>query len=490
MVQTSELFELPGHAFRHKAIRNARFKTQWVRMPKEGAFPANRVGSLRDLHQRSDGWRANVRIAVFHNLPSGGGKRALYNYVKHLKTAGHQIDVHVPSTANENFLPLKDIVDGFHAYTVPQTTRGALYSSFRQILPRSFDIKWTRDRIADEIDDLNRAQGGIADAINAGPYNVVFVEQDQLTMSPFLIRRLKKPTVYYCQQPSRVEEAILHEVVRATSLLAPAPALVPTYKRIWRAYLKSQEIPFAKIDRENASHAKYILANSCFSRETILRVYGLNSSVSYLGIDNDSFRPLSVPRENFVISVGECRPHKGFDFTIRSLGLIPEPHRPKLIIVSNTSDARWETYLVKTAARLRVELEIKTSIPDNELVCLYNRARLFVYAAILEPFGLAPLEAMACGTPVVAVKEGGVRESVLQNETGILTPRDERAFAEATMNLLENDEERERMGRRGVEVVQEFWTLRHAGERLEAHLREAVVQGNPGTGGCGNTDGC
>lgn len=335
-----------------------------------------------------------MKIAVFHNLPSGGAKRALYNYVKYLKNAGHQVDAHVPASANESYLPLKAIVDEFYSYTVPRTTRGQLHSWFRRILPRAFDIKWTRDRTADEIDDLKLAQGRIADTINAWPYDVVFVEQDQLTMSPFLIQRLKQPTVYYCQQPSRVEEAVLHEVARAASPLATAPGRVPTYKRIWRAYLKSQEIPFAKIDRENASHAKYILANSCFSRETILRVYGLNSMVSYLGIDDDAFRPLSVTRENFVISVGECRPHKGFDFTLRSLGLIPEPRRPKLIIVSNTSDARWEAHLVKIAARLRVELEIKTSIPDSELVCLYNRARLFVYAAILEPFGLAPLEAM------------------------------------------------------------------------------------------------
>jgi len=147
-----------------------------------------------------------------------------------------------------------------------------------------------------------------------------------------------------------------------------------------------------------------------------------------------------------------------------------------MVIVSNSTKKAWEAHLVRMAAGLRVDLEVKTSIPDSELVYLYNRARLFVYAAILEPFGLAPLEAMACGTPVVAIKEGGVRETVVHNETGILTPRDEGAFAEATTDLLENDEQRERMGCRGVEVVRSFWTVRHAGERLEAHLRQAVAR--------------
>jgi glycosyltransferase involved in cell wall biosynthesis len=240
--------------------------------------------------------------------------------------------------------------------------------------------------------------------------------------------------------------------------------------------LKSLEIPAAKIDRENTSHAKYILANSYFSRESILRAYGLNSFVSYLGIDTDLFRPLSLPKENFVLSVGACYAHKGFDFVIRSLGLIDDERRPKMVIVSNSTHAPWEAHLMQIASDLHVDLEVKTAIPDSELVRLYNRARLFVYAAILEPFGLAPLEAMACGTPVVAVKEGGVRESVLHNETGILTPRDEVAFAKSTTDLLENDEERERMGCRALEVVRSFWTVRHAGERLEAHLRQAIAR--------------
>jgi glycosyltransferase involved in cell wall biosynthesis len=60
------------------------------------------------------------------------------------------------------------------------------------------------------------------------------------------------------------------------------------------------------IDKENASYAKYIVANSYFSRETILRAYGLNSFVSYLGVDTELFRPLSLPKGNFVLSVGEC----------------------------------------------------------------------------------------------------------------------------------------------------------------------------------------
>jgi len=143
------------------------------------------------------------------------------------------------------------------------------------------------------------------------------------------------------------------------------------------------------------------------------------------------------------------------------------------VVVGDSALPGWQAYLLQTAAKLDVNLEIKIYVPDSEIVNLYNRAKLLVYAAILEPFGLAPLEAMSCGTPVVAVKEGGTRETILHNETGILTDRDEGAFAEAIRELLENEGLTKRMGGRGADDVRERWTLEQAGERLVWHLKRA-----------------
>jgi len=105
---------------------------------------------------------------------------------------------------------------------------------------------------------------------------------------------------------------------------------------------------------------------------------------------------------------------------------------------------------------------------------LYNRARLFLYAPYLEPFGLAPLEAMACGTPVVAVREGGVRETVIHGETGLLTERDEHAFSETVKELLQNVKKRRSMSTRAIRTVREFWTLPLAAKRLIDNLNRAV----------------
>jgi len=175
--------------------------------------------------------------------------------------------------------------------------------------------------------------------------------------------------------------------------------------------------------------------------------------------------------------VGSCRPSKGYDFLIRSLALIDPELRPKLVIVSNFSEPGWDDYLKNLASDLKVDLDILNLIDDEKLVLLYNKAKLILYAPYLEPFGLVPLEAMSCGTPVVAVKEGGVRETVIHEKTGLHTERDETLFAEATLELLTNDEKRNEMSINALKSIKEYWTLKHAGDRLSWHLNR-VLDGN------------
>jgi glycosyltransferase involved in cell wall biosynthesis len=280
------------------------------------------------------------------------------------------------------------------------------------------------------------------------------------------LKYIKGPTVYYCPQPPR-NEAILEAVSHRKQEINPL-------KRLLFNYLDNKDW---KLDKNNMSHAKYILTNSYFTRESILRVYGVNSYVSYLGVDTSLFQPQEVSEENFVLSVGSCKPSKGYDFLTRSLALIDPEIRPKLVLVSNSSEPGWEDYLQKLATHLDVNLDILHLVNDEKLVSLYNKAKLVLYAPYLEPFGLVPLEAMSCGTPVVAVKEGGVRETVIHKKTGLHTERDELLFAEATQKLLTSAEKRDEMSKNSIKTVQEYWTLKHAGDRLIWHLNR-LVNGN------------
>jgi glycosyltransferase involved in cell wall biosynthesis len=394
-----------------------------------------------------------MKIAVFHNLPSGGAKRALYNNVEFL-ARDHEVDVYVPSIANEDYLSLNDIAHNFKTFQVKNTLVGFLYSA----------VKYFPSKIS--IRDLEKTQKNMAEVVNKKDYDVVLCEQDKYTMSPFFLKYIKKPHVYYCQQP------ILSQNRISQTLYEKAGLKTTNDSESFR--LKFYGSRMINMDQKLASYSGYTVVNSYFSHESILRSYGVNSFVSYLGVNTGLFKPQDVPKENFVLSVGRCIPEKGFEFILKSLGKIDEKTRPELVIVSDLVNTHWKNYLENLAYQIKVKLKVLVLVSDDELVQLYNKAKLVVYAPYLEPFGLVPLESMSCGTPVVGVKEGGVRESVIHQYNGILTERDEYSFSREITSLLLDDQKTEKLSDNSIKHVNEFWTLKHSGKRLMNHLNRAI----------------
>ena len=128
-------------------------------------------------------------------------------------------------------------------------------------------------------------------------------------------------------------------------------------------------------------------------------------------------------------------PRRGIDLAIKAIALLGEP-RPKLVWIGNGGVPEYLEEMKRLAGSLGVEFEVKKMIPDSEVVDILNRAALMLYTSQLEPFGLAPLEANACGTPVVAVAEGGVRETIKDGLNGFLVDAEPEAIAQAINRLL------------------------------------------------------
>ena len=197
------------------------------------------------------------------------------------------------------------------------------------------------------------------------------------------------------------------------------PWLHPSYMRwfLFNLIATQQVRVLARDERLNASAFDLILVNSYFSRETLLRVYGLDSTVCYLGVDTQLFVNHQYARENFVVGVGQLSPSKNVEFVIKAVAKIGVP-RPRLVWIANMGADWYYEKMRSLAESYEVTFEARASIDDNELVDILNRATAMVYAPRLEPFGLAPLEANACGLPVVAVAEGGVRETIIDGVNG------------------------------------------------------------------------
>jgi glycosyltransferase involved in cell wall biosynthesis len=127
---------------------------------------------------------------------------------------------------------------------------------------------------------------------------------------------------------------------------------------------------------------------------------------------------------------------------------------------------------------------------------------VLAYAPRLEPFGFAPLEASACGLPVVAVAEGGMRETVIDGVNGLLCDPDTQAMANVLQRLLDDPTFAKRLGANGRALVQEHWSLEAAVDRLERrlvtvsggadHADDLAARPSPGryaTNGTGNVSG-
>jgi glycosyltransferase involved in cell wall biosynthesis len=407
-----------------------------------------------------------LRIAVWHNLPSGGGKRALYHHVRGLLARGHSVESWCPPTADQTYLPLKTMIT---EHIVPfaweersgRTALSNVLAGYRNV--------------ADNIAAMDRHCQQCAEEINRGGFDLLLANACMFYAVTAIGRYVKLSKVLYLQEPCR-------DLYEARPRL-PWIALPSPDKRGWNfKYLKSVLRNSLKVQgmrvqaREEALNAQAfdtILVNSFFSRESVLRTYGLDARVCYLGIDTALFSNHHLPREDFVMSVGVLAPAKGVEFILQAVAEMHAP-RPRLVWVGNSTLPGYIEAMQRLAVSLGVAFELRMRVSDAELVDLLNRAAVMVYAPRLEPFGLAPLEANACGLPVVAVAEGGVRETIIDGVNGLLADHDAPAMARALERLRDDREYASRLGESAQQLVAERWTWGAAIDRLE-HLLERTL---------------
>jgi glycosyltransferase involved in cell wall biosynthesis len=141
-----------------------------------------------------------------------------------------------------------------------------------------------------------------------------------------------------------------------------------------------------------------------------------------------------------------------------------------LVWIANDSNPVFVEEMKAFAASVGVQLEIRSRVSDEELVDTLNRAALMLYTPHLEPFGLAALEASACGTPVVGIAEAGLRETVINELNGLLTDPEPESIATAIEKLLNDPALAEKYGKQGVDYVNREWTVEGSIDRLEGHL--------------------
>jgi glycosyltransferase involved in cell wall biosynthesis len=161
--------------------------------------------------------------------------------------------------------------------------------------------------------------------------------------------------------------------------------------------------------------------------------------------------------ERFILCVGNLQPRKNLRTLIAAYVKLrrADATRHKLVLVGNKAWFYDDTFAMARASGYAEELVFTGYVPDEDLVALYNAADLFVYPSIFEGFGLPPLEAMACGTPVVTSNTSSLPEVV--GEAGLMVdPLDAEALAGTMACVLGDGALRARLTVRGPERAATF----------------------------------
>ena len=167
-----------------------------------------------------------------------------------------------------------------------------------------------------------------------------------------------------------------------------------------------------KYDFQTAQKVDYFIANSKETARRVEKFYRRDSTVIYPPIDIRRNSKFQIPnsKKEYYLSVGRLSWAKRVDVIIEACNVLKAP----LNIIGTGKE---ESYLRSIAGPT---IEFVGSVSDEELACLYEGAKALLFCALDEDFGMVPVEAMSHGTPVIALVEGGVKETVIDGKTGVL----------------------------------------------------------------------
>jgi glycosyltransferase involved in cell wall biosynthesis len=204
-------------------------------------------------------------------------------------------------------------------------------------------------------------------------------------------RREPIPHVCYCFTPMRYiwhMQGAYFGADRVRGIQAQLLASLLNWLREW--------------DRRTAEGVTHFLAISETVQQRIAECYGRSSTVLYPPVDTDFYHPAAMTREDFYLAVSAFAPYKRLDLAIQACNAL---RRPLLIIGSGQDEARLRELAGPTIHFLGWQ-------PDSVIRDHLRRCRALVFPGE-EDFGIVPVEAQACGAPVVAFGRGGATETVI-----------------------------------------------------------------------------
>ncbi len=375
----------------------------------------------------------------------------------------------------------------------------------RALVPLGYEIdiftRWDDRRLPQIIDCEN---GIRVIHIKAGPVQTIKKEK----LLPYMKQFTKKMLQFM------EDEKITYELIHANFWMSAYVAaeikqrlhipFVVTFHalgKIRRIYQgKADGFPNERfaIEKRIVKEADRIIAECPQDREDLIYYYHANQDIISIipcGYDPNEFFPidkrlarmnLGVDKdEKIILQLGRMVPRKGIDTVIVALGILLKKYHisAKLLVVggdSDTADSKRtpeigrlkkiaqnegiENYVVFTGRKRREELKY-----------YYNAADVFVSTPWYEPFGITPLEAMACGTPVIGSEVGGIKFSVQNGKTGLLVPPQKpEVLAKKLYELMSNEKLSKMFSENSKRRLHSFFTWSIIAKSMSA-LYEKII---------------
>jgi glycosyltransferase involved in cell wall biosynthesis len=273
----------------------------------------------------------------------------------------------------------------------------------------------------------------------------------------------------------------------------------PYYKKPWSLKCKSiitvndlnplfnenssfwYRIYFKKIIKRSLDSVDFVLVLSTYVKEQILKFFGIDKSkiiVNSAAVDNISFHRIRNEasfrvvlekygiESDYILYIGNLMPHKNVSSLIKAYSELSEDIKNKYKLVIGGSKNWTYRQLVKLVDRLGLVNNVIFTgfIFNDDLIYLYNAASLFVFPSFKEGFGLPPLEAMACGVPVIASNVTSLPEVI--GDAGILVnPYNIQELAKAISVVLTQEYLRRSLIEKGLERANRF-SIEKMGSRI------------------------
>lgn len=203
--------------------------------------------------------------------------------------------------------------------------------------------------------------------------------------------------IAYIHTPIRYAWDLYHQYLRESGLDSGLKGVLAKYFlhkiRLW--------------DAVSANRVDHCVANSRYIARRIEKIYGKPSDVIYPPVDVDKFT-LREAKEEFYLTASRMVPYKKIDLIVEAFSQTDK----KLLVIGDGPD------MAKIKSKASKNVELLGFADDETMRDLMGRAKAFVFAAE-EDFGITPVEAQACGTPVICFGRGGARETVIDGESGL-----------------------------------------------------------------------